>query len=305
MIQALPLSPLKIRLTATGFALLIMTLVGFAMAINYNNNLLYFLVFMIFSLLISALILGYFNCRHIVILSWENTPTFLGDAAIQQVIVQNRGNRIREAFCLKDKKNVGLEEHLVAGQSVPLQLHLPTQQRGVETIQHVQLQSTYPLAMFRFSRQIKAQRQQMVYPRSQGELNLDEYIHLQQNHSMDEADELHLLRDYQPSDNPKRIHWKSYARRQTLLSAEFSGGDSHASYVLSDTMLSELPLEARLSQLTLWLVIAEQRGDEYGLQLANQTIAPHQGEEHLATCLSALALFTEQPTKAKSAEEKS
>lgn len=302
--QTLSLSSLKIRPTATGFALLIMTFIGFAMAVNYNNNLLYFLVFMIASLLITALILGYFNCRRIVLLSWENTPAFLGESAIQQIIVQNRGNTVREAFCLKSKKCIGQYENLLFNQSVPLQLNLPTQKRGVVLINRLQLQSTYPLAMFCFSRLIKAERQQLIYPRSQGDLNLDDYIHLQQNQSLDDADELHLLRDYLPTDNPKRIHWKSYAKQQTLLSADFSGGESHASYILSDTMLAALPLEARLSQLTAWVRSAEKRGDEYGLQLGSQQIAPNNGETHLTACLTALALFQEQPIHAKMTEEK-
>ena len=56
-----------------------------------------------------------------------------------------------------------------------------------------------------------------------------------------------------------------------------------------------LPLEARLSRLAAWLVMAEQRaldlGQPYGLRLPNQTLEPAQGPQHLQQCLDILATW--------------
>ena len=50
-------------------------------------------------------------------------------------------------------------------------------------------------------------------------------------------------------------------------------------------------VEARLSQLTAWVLEAERRGARYALTLPGHAIALGQGTAHRDTCLRALALF--------------
>jgi uncharacterized protein (DUF58 family) len=49
-------------------------------------------------------------------------------------------------------------------------------------------------------------------------------------------------------------------------------------------------LEARLSRLTAWVLMADRLGMDYGLRVPGREIAPDQGAAHRARCLEVLAL---------------
>ena len=52
-------------------------------------------------------------------------------------------------------------------------------------------------------------------------------------------------------------------------------------------------IELRLSQLCLWILIAEEAGFEFGLRLPEIEIQPAIGETHRHRCLEQLARFGE------------
>jgi uncharacterized protein (DUF58 family) len=54
--------------------------------------------------------------------------------------------------------------------------------------------------------------------------------------------------------------------------------------------LGNLGTEARLEQLSRWIVDAEERGDRYGRELPRVHIAPDRGADHRHKCLAALAV---------------
>ncbi|NIO12862.1 MAG: hypothetical protein GTN86_13155, partial [Xanthomonadales bacterium] len=51
-------------------------------------------------------------------------------------------------------------------------------------------------------------------------------------------------------------------------------------------------LEARLSQLSRWVVDAHAAGIRYGLDIPGKRLAPDDGEAHRHACLRALALYS-------------
>jgi len=52
-----------------------------------------------------------------------------------------------------------------------------------------------------------------------------------------------------------------------------------------------LPVEARLSRLTAWVLAAERAARPFGLSLPGVHLPPQQGREHRRAALTALALF--------------
>lgn len=98
------------------------------------------------------------------------------------------------------------------------------------------------------------------------------------------------LREYRRGDGPRTIHWKSLPKLQTPMVKQFSETREQELW-LDFQQLRQLPLEARLSQLTRWVLDAEAAGRSYGLRLPEKIIAPAQGEAHRRRCLEALALY--------------
>ncbi|HEY0341668.1 MAG TPA: hypothetical protein VGC34_12735, partial [Steroidobacteraceae bacterium] len=61
--------------------------------------------------------------------------------------------------------------------------------------------------------------------------------------------------------------------------------------IFNFSQLANLDVEARLEQLTRWVVDAEDAGDRYGLELPGVHLAPDRGADHRHRCLAALAVY--------------
>jgi uncharacterized protein (DUF58 family) len=109
-----------------------------------------------------------------------------------------------------------------------------------------------------------------------------------------EDDDFAGLRTATPSDPPRRLAWKAYARSDQLFAKEFAGG-AEQPQLFEFNALRDLDVEQRLSQLTRFCLDAAEAGTAFGLVLPDETIPLGSGERHLHLCLQALALFAERP----------
>tara|TARA_B110000196_G_scaffold317456_2_gene330634 strand:+ start:253 stop:633 length:381 start_codon:yes stop_codon:yes gene_type:complete len=98
------------------------------------------------------------------------------------------------------------------------------------------------------------------------------------------------LRDYQPSDSPRHIAWKSYARSEELLTKQL-GAYADKRVWLEWESFSGMDREARLIRLCYWVILLSNSHDEYGLRLLGIEIEPGRRDEHRDALLKALALF--------------
>jgi uncharacterized protein (DUF58 family) len=99
------------------------------------------------------------------------------------------------------------------------------------------------------------------------------------------------VRPYQRGDQQKMIAWKLAARSDDLSVKLFdaeAGGELILDYL---SLPKALDVEMRLARLARWVLDAEAAHIRYGLRLPNETVAPANGAEHRARCLTALALF--------------
>ncbi|HEU4617703.1 MAG TPA: DUF58 domain-containing protein [Gammaproteobacteria bacterium] len=100
------------------------------------------------------------------------------------------------------------------------------------------------------------------------------------------------LRAATPSDSPKHMAWKAYARNDQLLVKQFAGAEERAEIFAWDS-LPGLDAERRLAQLARWCLDAHGAGRRFGLRLPGRVVGLGSGEHHLHECLAALALFDE------------
>jgi uncharacterized protein (DUF58 family) len=97
------------------------------------------------------------------------------------------------------------------------------------------------------------------------------------------------VRSYQVGESLRHVDWKAVARGRPLSIKQFSGGDGRELW-LDEESLSGLPLEARLSQLALWVVRAEKEEVAYAFRFGATTLQPGLGQEHARRALEALAV---------------
>ncbi len=102
------------------------------------------------------------------------------------------------------------------------------------------------------------------------------------------------IRDYQPGDRVSWIHWKSFARTQTLRTKEFEDRQSQDLFILIDRQPSDMFEEqVELTASVLQAVVRHQASAAFLSLGANRFYYPAiQGEEHLQKSMFHLAKVT-------------
>lgn len=278
---------LPLRPTVAGSFWLLAVLALLATAINYGNNLIFALAFLLLAVWLQA---AWACHRHLAGLTWQaNRPTavFAGEAL--RVDGQLSGGRQPAAEILlaagpRPGQPAAFDR---MGEACPAVL-LPTRQRGELTIDTLTLRSCWPLDLWRASRALPGVRA-LVYPHPAGDAALPDG-NPRSAHRQAASDDFQGLRAYAPGDSPRRINWRVFGRRDELAVNRFdgaSGGD--ALWLEWDRAAGDA--EKRLAQLAAWVLAADHAGCEYGLRLPGQSLPPGRGRAQREQCLRQLALF--------------
>ncbi|MDT8999073.1 DUF58 domain-containing protein [Paucibacter sp. APW11] len=192
-----------------------------------------------------------------------------------------------------------------AGGHAQLQLRLPALPRGHHPLPVLQIETRFPLGLFRAWSVWRPASAVWVYPLPEAPCpawpaqpgnSQRGPARLQAAGGDDEDD----IRPYRPGDAPQRILWRKAAQgdgqADSLLVRE-PRRQSHAELQFTWAHSAGRPLESRLSRLSAWLIRAEAEQQRYGLDLPAGLfdggealqLASATGPAHLDACLRALA----------------
>jgi uncharacterized protein (DUF58 family) len=284
-------------------AMLAVMLVG---AVNYTNSMAYMLTFMLGSLFMVAMLHTYRNLHGLIVTVGDAKPVFAGTTAQFPIIFDNRDGRARASIQIQPvlkwelfKRPADPVLETARIEECQLQrtsLAIPAPRRGHLKPGWLRLYSMYPLGLFRAWSYIDPAAACVVYPRPHGNPRLPG---LTEDTTLDRAgtqagtDDFTGFRQYRAGDSIRNIGWKILARGQGVLVKKFSGSGAKR-LVLNWEQTSYLnDVEARLSQLTLWVLRAEQQDLRYGLELPGLSIEIDHGENHKHRCLRSLATYGE------------
>jgi uncharacterized protein (DUF58 family) len=300
-----------------GVFLVIIVVVGFA-AWNTGNNLL----FLVFSLLVSTLFVGWIAARaslrdltvsarfpdHIfaaepapVIVTLRNTKRVLPSFSI---LVEARGPtgeviKRRKRFAKRLLAYFSYVPHRAAAEQRVEQLF---PRRGHVLIDGFELSTRFPFGFFRRRRRLRARNVDIiVYPKP--EVISDE-LHLLPMYAgripslrRGAGHDLFSMRDYQPQDDLRHIDWKATARSRRLTVREFTSEDERRITIVLDTRLpaaSDDEMKERFERgvvqaASLLKHFIDERA-EVRLVLGDETGPFGSGMEQLYRCLRRLAL---------------
>lgn len=277
-----------LRPTRSGVCWLVAVLGLLATAINYSNNLIFAMAFVMLSLWLQSAWLCRRNLRG---LRWHPAapvPVFTGERlAVGGIVVETGGYR-RQGLQLAAAEASSTPAAVAPSSDVRLFAHVPTVRRGVRTVAPLALESTYPFGLWRQRAHLPAM-EALVYPAPAGDAPLPTAAPVPAHRSF-ATDNYQGVRRYAPGDPTRRINWRVFGRTCELMVNQFdgaAGGD--ALWLRWDQTQGET--EERLSQLAAWIVAAQRDGLDYGLQVGRTQFPPQHGAEHQAACLSALACF--------------
>jgi uncharacterized protein (DUF58 family) len=303
-----------------GVFLIIIVVVGFA-AWNTGNNLL----FLVFSLLVSTLFVGWIAARaslrdltvsarfpdHIfaaepapVIVTLRNTKRVLPSFSI---LVEARGpsgenvGKRRKKYVKRSLAYFSYVPHHAAAEQRVEQLFT---HRGHVLIDGFELSTRFPFGFFRRRRRLRARNVDIiVYPKPEvisDELHLlPMYAGRNPSLRRGAGHDLFSMRDYQPQDDLRHIDWKATARSRRLTVREFTSEDERRITIVLDTRLPERSDDEMMERFEHGVIQAasllkhfvEERA-EVRLVVGDEVGQFGSGMEQLYRCLKRLALVT-------------
>lgn len=296
---------IRVRPTAGGLGYLLLAFIGLLMGINYSNNLIYALAYLLFAFAL----LSFWQTRQQVmglkLSQWHTRSVFAGQNALwKQQVNKQRGMPVWGLFAHNELASEHYPLHLKQGEIKTMKYEMQTTERGLLKAEPVSICSTYPFGLFRACVATDELPECLVYPAPKGNLPLPIDADSTDAHRHLESETLASLRKYTAGDNLRRVSWKALARTDELMTKEFDGAEGDPVLWLDFNAIDN-SFDARLSQLCRWILDAEQKGLEYGLRLNEDEIEPSIGEVHKNACLKRLAFHGMASSTPDSRQEQS
>lgn len=293
--QTLTQNRIYILPTRAGSAWLLVLLLMLVMAINYENNLVYALTFLLLGVFLTAVFHTYANLAGIEVRVLPSTPCFAGGQAIFELELQRHARRCFEQLNLRLEQSDQVQALDLLQDRESVHLYSPAQKRGWLYPGGLKLETTYPLGLFRAWSWLNLEMKTLVYPEPlESPLPTSMEDLSRQGHDRMSVrrgdDDFAGLERFQPGMSPRQVDWKSYARGRGLHAKHFAGHQDPDLWLDLDALGGE-SLERRLSRLTAWVLALSARDVRYGLRLGSFVLEPDNGEGQRTRALSALALY--------------
>jgi len=295
----------QLRIEPAGTLLVyLMVLAGFWYAgISQNNSMAYLLFFFLISLGIVALLLGYRNIQGISVRAIGEGEGFADEPLHLRLAIENPGRRplfgLMVEPLVEEQKGafIPMELDALDPRDQTLQTTSAALERGVYRLTAIRITSIYPLGLIRWDRRIPVEGTLTIYPRRAGELPLPlvEALGNEGNSAVrTTGDDFRGWRGYRLGDSSRHIDWKAVARGQPWMVKEFEG-ESDCEVEIEWAIPEIRDVEARLSQIALWIDQCKARGIAFGLTLPEKRFERKSGEAHGRETLRALARWDASP----------
>jgi len=282
--------------TRRGWAMIATLFVLLLTSLNYALALGIGVTFLLAGLLAAAQLHTFRNLAGIEITPLAAGETFAG-GQIAFTLALHAGSAARTGITVTGA-NARAGGDIAAGAAMTVTLDVDAPKRGRVSLGRVTLTSGYPFGLWRGWAYVHFPLAGIVYPAAEsGAPPLPHGLGGADPHAQGASDDADLagLREYQRGDSPQRIAWKAVARGAGWFTKEFDGAGGGGPMMLAWAALpAALPVEARLSRLTAWVLAAERAARPFGLSLPGVHLPPQQGREHRRAALTALALFPGQ-----------
>jgi len=287
--------------TRAGWMLLVTLMVLLVASINYQLNLGYLLTFLLAGSVMIGIHVGHATLRGLALHLMPPEAQFADTAAVFRVVLNSTRKRVRYGIGLSVRGSGQWAWGDVPAQaSEIIDIAFKPAHRGLHAVPPLTAETRFPLGTFRVWTVWRPASRLLIYPSPEahppplpaGE-PLAGPLALTRASAPHLAGEYDGVRAYQRGDPRKLIVWKKVARAQAADSDELVSRDTQQAQqheLWLDAQHAALPdVEARLSRLCAWVLMADQIGIAYGLRVGTTTVRPSSGEAHRRRCLEVLA----------------
>lgn len=282
--------------TRPGWMLAVTLLVLLIASINYQLNLGYVLTFLLAGCAVVGMHVCHGTLRGLTLHLTAPEPCFAGGVASIPIYLHSLRKRTRYGIglaVLGTQHWTWTDVPPEGSAKVTLALH-PTQ-RGLQPLPTLTAETHFPMGTFRVWTVWRPAARVLVYPAPEihppqlppGEPSAAG-AHTVQRHNSGEFDG---VRAYRRGDPLKMVVWKKMAKADQLVSRDTQQAQHFELWLDLQHTGTAVSLEAKLSRLCAWVLLADQQEFRYGLRLPGAEVSPDSGEAHKRSCLAALALF--------------
>lgn len=283
---------LFIFLSRQGLHYLLLVLLVWVGATNFQNNLAYGLSFFLLAVVIVAILQTFANASGLQLRFIDVEPVCAGEVAQVRIELLSASARQQLVFGWPAQDTVQVS---VLPQ-VPRAMLLPhrTIRRGVMRPGRLRLQTVFPLGIVRCWSWLDLDVEWLVYPQPVAA----DYRDCCSGSGDEEGgaliagtDEYFALKPYVEGEPRSRIAWKQFAAGRGLQVREYAARQG-SDVILDLSVLQDADLELRLSRLCYCARQLHEQGRPFGLCLPGQPPIPvGSGEAHVRSVLTALALY--------------
>ena len=282
--------------TKVGWYYIVVLLALFAIAVKFDNQPAFIMLFLLISISLIAMLYTHNNVINVSISNQQAKNIFCGESAVFPIILKNDSDKVRHALWLVSGGFNQLT-NLNPQQQKTIELKQPSIQRGYLPCGEISITSQFPIGLFFcWSKRFDSQERCLVYPQA---LDL---IPMPDNSSeagkQEQQDSLKLdtgdyagMKMYQPGDRIRDIHWPSLAKTQKLITIQHEIKSNSSVNLSWFTLPNSMDTEDKLSQLCFWVLEADKEASQYQLEMPNHTVEFGRGNTHLHECLTVLALW--------------
>lgn len=262
---------------------------------SQGNGAAYLLCFVLAALVAVSTVHAWANLRGVRIAVEPMAPAFAGDDLAVPLAVSSISRRSH--FGIHVSSGVGKKAVLfseVAPDGVQRgTLRFPAVRRGCFRELRLRVSSRFPLGFFTARQRLILEQPHYIYPLPGGTAPLPRTLaptRQPRDGTRHEGDDFGGVRAWRAGESQRHIDWKAAARGQPLLTKQWTG-EADEIMCFDWQALAPLEVEARLSQIAKWVIVAERGGSSYAVRLPGVTIKAARGDRHFHQCLRALAVF--------------
>lgn len=271
-----------------GLLLLVMLVTG----INYQNSLIYLLVFLLGAIFVGAMHQTHRNLSGLTLaLLAAGDGEAGGDIPFRFRIASGKDDSLGLALSVASARTDGI--HVPAGEVREVSLAIPAAQRGYLRPERVRIETRFPFGLLKAWSWLRPASAGTVSPRPVPAPEVtgtredpDETTSVAPTAGQDQAD----LRPWREGDLSPRVMWKRYARTGQLVVADWEAQGGSPNW-LDFSAFPGVDTELRLSYLAWMVHDRTAKGTKFGLNLPGEIIEPDTGSHHAQRCLRALAVW--------------
>lgn len=282
--------------TGYGYLYLVICLLMFIGGINYQNNLILALTFLLVSLFLIAILHTFRNLLGLTVRGGAAVSGFAGEQGALQLLLSGRDEHHSLVLHSARQPSSAQQVTVLNDEDAVAWINVPLSRRGRIPAPRIRIESVFPLGLLKAWSYVLLDKHCLSWPKPlasaecPGEGGNDSHVIAEQGHQGNE--EFDGVRSYQPGDSLRRIDWKGYARGGGLNTKQFEDPASGRLWLHWDR-LEGMATEQRLSVLCYWVMHLDQQHCNYGLALPGFLLQPDRGDAHRKQALDALASYPE------------